>query len=185
MNYIIDCGFSTGVFPIHYFRGHPEEDPANWTVFGFEPDERWQHKWPAFHERFPTLRAHIAPAAVWTEDGEMRFFPCKKATSSYMEGAVHRKLESGRNVSRMVTTVDLDRVLRQLQDPEQIVLKMDIEGGEFYVLPHIQRTGSAELLTHAYIEYHARFNRPDWIPILEEIKQWWADHPEIQVHNWR
>ena len=187
MNYIIDCGFSMGCFSHRRLKAleRQGEDLTNWTVHGFEPDNRWvldprmEHilSWQG-----PTINIHSA--AVWTEDGRMRFYPCKSRSSSYLQGAVHKYLESGRNTSYEVDTVDLDRFIKELPDRERVILKMDIEGGEFYVLPHIQANGSALLLEEVRIEYHARMNRKQWVPILKEVKEWWAAHPQI-LHGHR
>lgn len=186
MNYLIDCGFSTGCFSIRYLRRLDRQgaDLRNWTVYGFEPDIRWAddpRRQTIWHFTAPTIL--VEPFAVWTKDGETTFFPCKKRTSSYVAKAKHRRIESGRNHSRTVKTIDLDRFIKSLKDPEQIVVKMDIEGGEFYVLPHMQEKGSALLLNEIHIEYHARLNRPAWLPIMGQIKAWWAKHPEIKVVN--
>lgn len=186
MNYLIDCGFSTGCFSIHYLKylDRLGEDLRNWTVYGFEPDARWAQdprRQKIWHFTAPTIV--VEPFAVWTEDGDMSFFPCKKRTSSYLAEAKHKRIESGRKVSQTVKAIDLDRFIKNLKDPERIVVKMDIEGGEFYVLPHMQEKGSALLVCEFHIEYHARLNRPAWLPIMKSIKDWWAEHPEIKVIN--
>ena len=187
MNYIIDCGYSTGVFTLRYLRAlaYQGEDLSNWTIYGFEPNEVWRDRAVRATSEFPDATFHLSPAAVWTTDGTMRFFPCIGPVSSYLADAYHRQLESGRKASIQVPTMDLSRIIFELAAPEKIILKVDIEGAEFYVLPHIQKTGAASRLTHVYIEYHARLNRKDWLPIMIELKEWWAAHPEIEVRPWR
>lgn len=187
MNYLIDCGFSTGPFSTKILNELRAADAnlSNWTLFGFEPDARWQDRWPAFIEEYPELSIKIYPAAIWTADAAARFYPCRSQTASHLADVKQRCIASSRNNSTVVPTVDLNKFILGLPNPERIILKLDIEGAEFYVLPHMQAGGSANLLSEVYIEYHERLNRQDWLPVLEKIKNWWAAHPGIIVHNWR
>jgi len=40
---------------------------------------------------------------------------------------------------------------------DYIVLKMDIETSEYYVLPHLIETGALEYINEIYVEFHLRY----------------------------
>jgi FkbM family methyltransferase len=118
---IVDCGANIGYTVLHYKRCYPRA-----SITAFEPD-------PQF---LPLLRANLArnaaddvevvPAAAWIADGR---------SSWVMEGRDGSRLGDGDQGQRTATvaTVDLRKYL--LRDVD--LLKIDIEGAEFDVVPHL------------------------------------------------
>jgi len=116
---ILDCGSNIGISVLHYKRQFPEA-----RIVAFEPDP---HIVPVLRrnlERNNASDVDIVEAAVWTRDGTAEFF-CEPAEGSSLV----------RRQSRSVTvrTVDLRRFLVNPVD----LIKMDIEGAEYQVIPGI------------------------------------------------
>jgi FkbM family methyltransferase len=119
---ILDCGANIGYTVLHYKRQFPAA-----LITAFEPD-------PQF---VPILRRNLArngaddvevvEAAAWTGDGQARWT---------MEGKDGSRLTNGIGHSEQVITVATVDLARYL-DRDIDLLKMDIEGAEFEVLPHI------------------------------------------------
>jgi FkbM family methyltransferase len=117
---ILDCGANIGYTSLHYKRLYPRA-----RITAFEPD-------PAF---VPLLRRNLSrngaedvavvAAAAWTRDGVGHWV---------MEGKDGSRLvEQPTATSIQVPTVDLARYL----DGDIDLLKIDIEGAEFQVVPHL------------------------------------------------
>jgi FkbM family methyltransferase len=119
---ILDCGANIGYTVLHYKRQFPGA-----RITAFEPDPQFA----------PILRRNLArngvddvevvEAAAWTSDGRARWTMEAKDGSRLTTGSP----QPGQVLT--VATVDLARYL----DRDIDLLKMDIEGAEFEVLPHI------------------------------------------------
>ncbi len=92
--------------------------------------------------------------AAWTFDGRVRF----------------RDDDSGGRVDptgeRGVSCVDLARVI--LGFPSPVVLKLDCEGGEYELIPHLVATGADRNVAVWLIEWH-----PDPISVPFDW-EWWS-----------
>ena len=54
-----------------------------------------------------------------------------------------------------VECVDLDKWIKgNFNKTDFIVLKLDIEGAEYKVLPHMIKNGSIDYINHIFIEWH-------------------------------
>jgi FkbM family methyltransferase len=60
-------------------------------------------------------------------------------------------------VQHKVKKFDICKFLKELNDIEQLIIKMDIEGEEFNVVPHILKYFDCSLINTLYIEFHERF----------------------------
>jgi len=117
---ILDCGANIGISVLNYRRRHPMA-----SITAFEPDP---FAAKALRRNLSVNRAgdvRVVEAAVWTEAGTGPFF---------VEGADGGRMQSGETGSTItVECVDLKDFLSGPVD----LIKMDIEGAEFKVIPHI------------------------------------------------
>lgn len=117
---ILDCGANIGISVLNYRRLHPRA-----SITAFEPDPLALR---ALRRNLSVNGAgdvRVVEAAVWTETGRASFF---------VEGADGGRILSGVMASTtMVECVDLRDFLAGPVD----LIKMDIEGAEFKVIPHI------------------------------------------------
>lgn len=134
---ILDCGANVGISVLNYKRQFPGA-----LITAFEPDPNI----------FKVLRSNLAKngasdvkvveAAVWTHNGEISFF---------CEGADGSRIVSGENrlgKETVVRTVDFTDFITGPVD----LIKMDIEGAEFDVIPHI--ADKLRMVSNIVIECH-------------------------------
>jgi FkbM family methyltransferase len=80
--------------------------------------------------------------AAWTYDG----------TVGFVENGLRSHVRMG--FGTPVQCVDLARVILELPEGEEIVLKMDAEGAEYVLLPHLYSQRADERLRLAWVEWH-------------------------------
>ena len=133
---IIDCGANIGISVLNYKQKYPRS-----KITAFEPDPNI----------FPVLKNNLTvngasdvncvEAAVWTSQGKSHFF-CEGADGSKL-------INTGTSSSFIdVSTIDLRKFINEPVD----LIKMDIEGAEFEVIPHI--SGKMHLIENFLIECH-------------------------------
>ena len=189
MKHMVDCGSSNLCFSrrIINWRRTEGDDLHDWTIWAFDPDGgRFTEKHAEFVKDFPEPRLVMTKQAVWTEDGQMEFNYAVNWPANHLSGVKQRHKLSGTKRHSAVETVDLSRfMLETIKPGEYVVLKLDVEGAEFYILPKLQASGAALLCNRIYVEYHERANKLDWVPVKQQIMAWWAAHPQITHFVWR
>lgn len=189
MNLLVDCGFSNGCFSRRILNRRKElgEDLGSWRVFGFEPNEEFYgEKWNEFKRDFPEVTVNIQPIAAWHEDGLIRYNFCISKASNFVAGVKFSNIPSGRKSFKMITAMNLTAWLEGMAlHVDKIILKMDIEGAEFYILPALQASPVCKRLSEVYVEYHERVNPSVFRPIKQQVMAWWAAHPEVKHTVWR
>jgi FkbM family methyltransferase len=122
---ILDCGANIGYTVLHYKRQFPRA-----RVIAFEPDPQFAPILRRNLARNGAADVDVVEAAAWTTDGRARWAMEGKDGSRIVTGDV-----TGDVAAPVVdvATVDLARYL----DTDIDLLKLDIEGAEFDVVPHI------------------------------------------------
>ncbi len=111
---------------------------------------------------WPNITVHNA--AVADKDGEASLYLHelhKENAVAYSSGS-SLKAEKGNvleDESVSVRTVDLARFIQELETPV-FLLKMDIEGAEVDVIPHLINCGTFDHIEHAVVETHEKKNPP-------------------------
>lgn len=120
--------------------------PSVRTVHGFDPG---LHREVVYHYRGADCR--LVKKALWTYDGWLGF---------EMDGA--RSYVTELTASSQTECVDLARVIDELASPEELVLKLDIEGGEYHLLEYLHESGRDAVLSRVLVEWHTEDDlRPD------------------------
>jgi len=107
--------------------------------------------------------------AAWTYDGEVRWLA--DGLNSQVGDAEHWAL---------VPCVDLARVIRELPDEEEVILKIDAEGAEYDLLEHLLATGAIHRLSRLLIEWHPTGQGPRRRAIEDGLRK-----AEIVTEQWR
>eukprot|EP01062_Namystynia_karyoxenos_P040399 TRINITY_DN29466_c0_g1_i1.p1 TRINITY_DN29466_c0_g1~~TRINITY_DN29466_c0_g1_i1.p1 ORF type:complete len:434 (+),score=90.90 TRINITY_DN29466_c0_g1_i1:94-1302(+) len=98
------------------------------------------------------------PAAVWTKNGTMELLDARSANAARLRDAGKVQLTAGNSGPAHRATaqlVDLAEFLQARYRPEDfVVIKMDIEGAEHDVVPHLISTGAVRLIDEVLIECH-------------------------------
>lgn len=154
MNILIDCGAFTGDSLPTLIKGYgPFERivcfEANTSLVVQAPDN-----WSGSLE--------VINAAVWKEDGEMRFFVGDQdISSSVMENKItgNFSLEN----SNMVPCINLARWLEENTSAgDNVTLKIDIEGAEYDVLEKLSGNPVLKRLDNILVEWHENRLTPRW-----------------------
>lgn len=136
----LDCGAHCGCS-----RRKCRNDFPDYILQSFEPN-------PTFNKYCDKL----INKAVWIYDGTVDFFQFDGMTaagSSLIEKKA--KFTSGgitKYQKRNVECINLARHIFSLN--AEIILKMDIEGAEYAILPHLIDSGALNKVSSLYIEWH-------------------------------
>ncbi len=145
----IDCGANVGNVTEVMARGGAE-------VHAFEPNP---HAFQALQQRFAeNPRVHCYNQGVWKEPGTLRLHMHENAESDQVHWSTGSSfLDYKSNVQRdrfwEVEVVDLAAFIKDLGRPVKI-LKMDIEGAECEVLPHLLDLGIHRTIQSILVETH-------------------------------
>jgi len=139
----LDCGAHCGCS-----RRLIEETRPGFEIFSFEPD-------PELNQFCPDL----INKAVWIENCEKVFykFGIYGGSSLSLTRAELLKIRKPNYWDRQdikVTCIDLNEFILQFNKDDYIVLKLDIEGAEYEVIPHLIEGGSIRYVNEFYIEWH-------------------------------
>jgi FkbM family methyltransferase len=109
--------------------------------------------------RTPNVSVSFLPVAAWTRNGNMTFYSLKSSQESSLmaDGAdASRMVNSGQKT--IVPTIDLAAWLlhgASFSDAFTLrLLKIDIEGAEYDLLPHLIVSGALCRATHLLVEWH-------------------------------
>lgn len=119
--------------------------------------------------------------AVWIEDGTQDFYLGHAASSSLIYGKTRGNLDFDNPIT--VESVDISRwVVENFSKDDYIIMKMDIEGAEYEVLPKMIEDGSIDYVNIVYAEFHGKKvhkEREDTKKIRTAIRE-----RGIPVHHW-
>lgn len=139
--FFVDCGANVGKVLLETFREHPD-----WVFHAFEPNPKCCRAL----RNIPIPNLTIHEVAVWTSDGTRTLYLPEQILSGTL-------MENKKNLPVLETikvpTLDLSKWLLALP-PIPIVLKMDIEGAEYQVLPHLLDTDAINRVVELQIEFH-------------------------------
>ncbi|WFN35728.1 FkbM family methyltransferase [Methanogenium sp. S4BF] len=137
-----------------------KKDYPNAIITCFEPDPIVYRTLMENLEKNCDSDINAIEAAVWTANGEMSFL---------CEGADGGRLLDGEaedDKTAIVKTIDLSQYIARPID----LLKIDIEGAEFDVIPHIQN--KMHMIENIIIECHLNYSNVDkFSQILTVLKQ--------------
>lgn len=120
--YILDCGANIGLSVLRYKSLYPKA-----RIVAFEPDPEIVPMLKRNLQRNAASDVEVVEAAVWWKEGTAEWF-CEGADGSRIVGAA----QEGQLIKK-VATIDFGNYLGRPVD----LLKMDIEGAEFEVIPKL------------------------------------------------
>jgi len=144
----IDAGAHEGC-SVRKFR--KEYDKKNeYFIYSFEIE-------PKFTNSFNNIPNHMfINKAVWIENGKKEFYRSKEwlqAGSTLIKKKKSGKLDKNNPI--LVDTIDFSEwVLKTLSKDDYIILKMDIEGAEYNIIPKMMKDGSFDYINKLWIEWH-------------------------------
>lgn len=140
---IVDCGSNIGLSCLHYFLAYPLA-----KVFAFEPDPEVFKVLSTNVAQLPNHQISLQQAAVWKEDSSLTFYQNDVDGGSLTTAGSNNKVQ--------VKAIDLAAFLDGIDQVD--FLKMDVEGAESELVPHIQ--GQLYKVKNLFIEYHSYPSQP-------------------------
>jgi FkbM family methyltransferase len=142
MNILIDAGSCRGRF-IKKFVLTPMYS-LGWEIHAFEPN--------------PDLvidcdKAIVHREAAWIRDGKIDFYIGRSIVGS----TIIKDKITGRLKDRPIKVPCIDLggwIMRTFKPEDYIILRMDIEGAEYHVLPQMIETGAIKYVKELYYEPH-------------------------------
>ena len=161
----IDAGAFDGD-TVNWFNKHYAGD--EYEIFAFEAN-------PALAHHFDDLNVNFLQKAVWIEDGTIDFFIGGDPTGSTLcETKDSGMVDYSKPVN--VECVNISKWIKDnFEKEDYIIFKMDIEGAEFEVIPHMIDDGSLEYIDELWVEFHPnkirKYTTDDKNHLLQRIKE--------------
>ena len=146
MNLFVDCGGYSG----NSVKWWKDNVGGSWNYVSFEPSPKGAKE---IWRLFPSV--DVIQAAVWNENDKrvLRIGSGDVGESSSLIATKKiRGINKTRN-SKIVNTIDFSAWLLKRTE-KRIVVKMNIEGAEYTVLPHLIRTGAIRRIEKLYVDWH-------------------------------
>jgi len=167
VKYFLDCGAWNG-YSVRVFRREYDLN-CEYEIHSFEPNPRYVP--------FPKFEKHtFHNKAIWIKDEVRNFYldntTKKKAGSSLMKEKTTGNLDK-KNPFK-VECIDIDRWIKEKFNKDDfIVLKLDIEGAEYKVLPYMIENESIDYINNIFIEWHwnkIRLSENEHKELINKIK---------------
>ena len=164
----VDLGANHGVTVENFLRDQPATE-----VFAFEPAPELAKE---LREKFSNhTNVHIIEAAAWVADEKITFYPGDQSdkSSTLLTGKSETspwkiRYDSGFDVQG----IDIAKwLLNHTSDDDLVVMKMDVEGSEYRLLPRLMETKALSRLREIRVEWH-------WDRYPDEVTE--ARHHEIR-----
>ena len=144
----LDCGGHDGCSVLKFLTDRPD-----FSCITFEPN-------PQFKRHYWLLPTTLNQSAVSTYDGTATLW----VDSIDGDGSTlvtEKRVDATGAITNdqcpvmAVTCVDLSRfILANFRDTDYVVLKLDVEGAEYSILPHLISTGAIDRLSELFVEFH-------------------------------
>jgi len=173
----IDAGAHEGC-SVRKFRKEYDKK-AKYFIYSFEIE-------PDFAPYFNNITNHsFINKGVWIEDGVEEFYRSHeplRVGSTLIKKKKSAKIDKKHPI--MVETIDFSKwISKNLSKNDHIILKMDIEGAEYHVIPKMMRDGTFDYINELWIEWHwpkIKYPKERHNKLVEKIsiptKKWCALH---------
>lgn len=141
----IDVGYNKGQSIDHFIRIVPDYD--EYEIHAFEPDSRnFRH----FDKHQDRCNIQFHKEVVWVFDGEVTFHISRESFGNTVIKEKGNLIDS-----KMLPCVDLVKFIKDNYTIEDyIILKLDIEGGEYKLLQHMIDTQCMAYIDELFVEFH-------------------------------
>ena len=144
----IDCGGFNGSSVRKFLN--EVDNPSEYNLVTFEPN-------PTFYRCYSNFGNNhtLIPAAVWTREGELEFYldEIDGDGSSVLKEKTTGQLN--KTFPLRVPSIDFSNWLKEnVNNNEEVYLKLDIEGAEYEVLDKMFTDGTINLIKELFIEWH-------------------------------
>mgnify|MGYP001177687425 CR=1 FL=1 len=157
MKVFIDAGANIGQSVKSFTDNFP--DAKEYKIFSFEPasTERIKSRLKKVINKRKKQGYNIEyhKKAVWIYDGEVTFYEQDNEGSTTEKTKNNITSKTRKTKEKKVECIDLAKFIDDLPDDAYIILKLDIEGGEYKVIDHLDKQGALKKVSEVFIELHA------------------------------
>ncbi len=147
MNIFLDLGAYDGMSAEFFRKYHPHG--KQFRIYSFECDNRNIEKL----RKRKDLNIELIEKAVWTKDGTMGYYYGKDDG-----GSLYSTKKTGGITPRNtyeVETIDIARWIREnCTEEDYIIMKMNIEGVEYDIIPHLYSEGLTSWINKWFVQWH-------------------------------
>jgi FkbM family methyltransferase len=164
----IDCGANVGQSIDNFIKKWP--DWEEYEMHSFEANPRLTQHFLRF-SKITNFTFH--QAAIWKYTGEVDFF-IDESYNTY-GSSVSSDKRGNSKTPLTVACVDLDSFIRTYSEQDFIILKMDIEGGEYDLIEYLLQKNTFTYINKFYIELHTGKvgkTKNDDIELLEKLSKY-------------
>jgi FkbM family methyltransferase len=141
-----DVGAATGMSIEFFKKNYSKAD--EFEIYSFEP----------FPENLKELRKipdiHVIPCAAWSSDTEIELFIGKAKSGTMYSDKTTGKVDP--NNSIIVQGIDFAKFVKEVaNEDDELWLKMNAEGAEYEIIPHLHRKGMIDWFNRTYIRWHS------------------------------
>ena len=179
----IDCGANVGQsaeWALNFFSNH------DIFVDSFEP---LPHNYSILQEKFSNNdRVKTHNYAISNHSGEQKFY-CQDWGARTGSSLVAGKSSTTLNDYITVNCIDIcDWIKENIISEEVVVLKIDIEGSEYDVLPHLFENKIHEFVKYWLVEFHPQTKTPNYNELIKtqaeekvtNLCDWSLDYKEAE-----
>jgi FkbM family methyltransferase len=110
----------------------------------------------------PNYNVKVHHAALWVEDGEIDFLESIARWNTLASTVVQSMneiwgLKLDRENPKKVPSTSLSNFINTMDEDDYLVVKLDIEGSEYFVIEDLFKTGAISKIKELYIEWHDHF----------------------------
>lgn len=174
-NILIDAGFHVGSFASGFLAKNPD-----FFCYAFEPNDLLLEKNENVRERYKD-RLVFSDEVIWVKETEMELTIGIKGMKA---SSVVPKKRGFSNRKLIKKTFDFSKWLERIVDKnDNVVIKMDIEGSEYHVLPKMIEDGTIHLVDKLIIEFHAHKMVEDdkYGEIHKQLEQFFSNNTNIEL----
>lgn len=138
------------------------EDLQGCVAHFFEPNPDLINLLEDFAKDNKNYEIIVHHSALWIEDGEIDFLESIARWNTLASTVVDSMneiwgLKLDRENPKKVPSVSLSKFLEQFSDDDYVVVKLDIEGSEYYVIEDLFNSGAINKIDELFIEWHDHF----------------------------
>lgn len=145
----LDIGGWNGASAIFFRKYHPQG--SEFEIFTFEPDKK----------NIQTIKSKKLPItliekAAWSRNGKIKFYPGGAMPGS--GGTLYSQKTTGNinpKVFYEVEAIDIAEFInKNFIKTDYIILKMNCEGAEYEIIPHLKKMGMIDWIDKWFVQWH-------------------------------